>query len=413
MKSKHLKLKRFILIFLFSNLFFFNTDSARALEFSFKPRAGDKYRVVSTVNEDVFVDYKLRYRAEIINRIAFEVTAVNGDKARLSAIIQAAEKSHSVGTDVKNAPSKAFQWEKDYQFELDQDKLGFMTVAEQYYMPMVRNVPVFPDRNLNPGDTWIAQGLEVHDFRDSYGIDKPYRIPFTANYTYLGEREWKGNSFPAFSVSYRILTEPDPVKGKTFPRRILGASDQIVYWDADRGQAAAYEEHFRMVFDLSDGQTWEYRGKAEAEVIEAPPMNKEELAKEIAEEVAKIPDASVRVSDEGIVISLENIQFAPDSARLLPGEMPKLDKIAEILLKYPERDILVGGHTALAGTAAGRLQLSQERAAAVAEYLINKKVRQSERVVIRGYGAEQPVADNGTQAGMQKNRRVEITILEN
>ena len=408
MNSKYLNHVIFFFI-----LLFLNGESARALEFSFKPKSGDKYRVVSTVNEDVYVDNKLTYKAEIINRIAFEVTGLIGDKASLSANIQAAEKSQTVGAHAGNAPSKAFQWEKDYHFELEQDKLGYMTVADHYYMPMVRNVPVFPGRNLNPGDTWTAEGLEVHDFRDSYGIDKPYRIPFTAGYTYLGERQWKGNTFPAFSVSYRIFLEPEPVQGKTFPRRILGASDQLVYWDADRGQAAAYEEHFRMVFDLSDGQTWEYRGKAEAEVIEAPPMNKEELAKEIAAELAKIPDASVRVSDEGIVISLENIQFAPDSAQLRPGELPKLDKIAEILLKHPERDILVGGHTALAGTAAGRLQLSQERAAAVADYLIGKKVRQSERVVVRGFGAEQPVADNRTQTGMQKNRRVEIIILEN
>jgi outer membrane protein OmpA-like peptidoglycan-associated protein len=288
-----------------------------------------------------------------------------------------------------------------------------MIVDDQYYMPMVRNVPFFPGRDLSPGDTWSAGGLEVHDFRDSYGIEKPYRIPFTARYTYLGERTWKGKNYPAFSVSYRVFLEPEPVQGRTFPRRILSSSDQIIYWDMNQGQAAAYEEHFRVVIDLSDGQTWEYRGRAEAEVIEAPLMNKEEIAKDIAEEIAGIPDASVRVSDEGIVISLENIQFAPDSAMLRPGERPKLDKIAEILMKYPERDILVGGHTALAGTAEGRLQLSLERAQAVADYLLNKKVRGPDRVVIRGYGAERPVADNRTQEGMQKNRRVEIIILEN
>jgi len=264
-----------------------------------------------------------------------------------------------------------------------------------------------------PGETWSAPGLEVHDFRDSYGIEKPYQIPFTANYTYLGERAWKGTNFPAFSVSYRFFIEPEPAPGRVFPRRILGASDQIVYWDTDHGQAAAYEEFFRTVIDLSDGQTWEYRGRAEAEVVEAPPMNKEEMAKQIAGEIRNIPDASVRVSDEGIVISLENIQFAPDSSVLLAGERPKLDKIAEILKKYPERDILVGGHTALARTAEGRMQLSRERAGAVADYLLSKKVRSPERIVVKGYGADRPVADNRTEEGMRKNRRVEITILEN
>jgi len=285
---------------------------------------------------------------------------------------------------------------------------------------MVRDLPVFPvsaasgaPRDLAAGETWSAAGTEVHDFRDNYGIEKPYLIPFTANYTYLGERTWKGTAYPAFSVSYRIFLEPAPVPGRIFPRRILGASDQTVYWDTDHGQAAAYEEYFRTIIDLSDGQTWEYRGRAEAEVVEAPPMNKEEMAKQIAGDIKEIPDTTVRISDEGIVISLENIQFAPNSPILMASEGPKLDKIAGILMKYPDRDILVGGHTALAGTEAGRRQLSLQRAQAVADYLLGKQVRNPDRVVIRGYGADQPVADNMTEEGMRKNRRVEITILEN
>ena len=394
-------------------LFLAGAYDSPALEFSYKFRAGDKYRVVSTVNEDVYVDRRLRFKAEIVNRISFEVTELSGDIARFSAVSQTAEKSVPIGAVAGKTQAQPFQWAKEYQYQFEQDKLGRVTVDDKYYMPMVRNVPSFPGRDLKPGESWTAPGIEVHDFRDSYGIEQPYRIPFTANYTFLGSREWKGTSYPAFSVSYRILLEPPPVRGKTFPRRIQGASDQLVYWDVDQGQAIAYEEQFRMVFDLSDGQTWEYRGRAEAAIIEAPPMNKEDLAKEIAGKVAEIPDASVRVSDEGVVISLENIQFYPDSAQFLPGELSKLDKIAEILMKYPERDILVGGHTALAGNAAGRLQLSLERAGAVADYLIKKKVRSPDRVVIRGYGAERPIGDNRTPEGMQKNRRVEITILEN
>jgi outer membrane protein OmpA-like peptidoglycan-associated protein len=121
----------------------------------------------------------------------------------------------------------------------------------------------------------------------------------------------------------------------------------------------------------------------------------------------------VRVVDEGITISLENIQFQADTALMLPGERVKLDKIAEILMRYKDRDIMVGGHTALAGTPEGQMSLSIERASVVAEYLIGKKVRTTDRVVVRGYGADQPIADNRSEAGMKKNRRVEITILEN
>jgi outer membrane protein OmpA-like peptidoglycan-associated protein len=255
----------------------------------------------------------------------------------------------------------------------------------------------------------------MHDFRDSFGIADPYRIPFTADYTFLGNREWRGKEYPAFSVSYRIFFEPEAAPGRIWPSRIMGASDQIVYWDRGMGQPKAYEENFRMVFDLSNGRTVEYRGKAEAEVVESSRMDKEKIAEEISGDIKRlgIEDTSVRVVDEGVAINLENIQFQADTARMLPGEELKLDKIAEILLRYQDRDILVGGHTALAGTESGRARLSRERAAVVADYLIGKKVRTPDRVVVRGYGAEKPLADNLSAEGMGRNRRVEITILEN
>jgi outer membrane protein OmpA-like peptidoglycan-associated protein len=384
------------------------------MEFIYKYKAGDKYRVVSKVSMDIFVDRKLSYRSEIVNRIAMEIISVSGDSSRQSALFQSAETTVPVGgADSGASASNTFTWAKDYEAVFDQDKLGRMKIDSQYYMPNVRDVPVFPDRDLEVGETWVANGTEVHDFRDSYGIEKPYIIPFTALYTYLGMKNWKDTEYPAFTVSYRIFMEPSAVPGKVYPRRIQSSSDQTVYWDTDHGQPAAYEEYFRTIFDLSDGQTWEYRGRAEAEVVESPPMDKEDLAKNIADDIAAIPDANVRVTGEGIVISLENIQFAADSAVLRSSEYSKLDIIAEILMKYPDRDILVGGHTALAGTAAARLQLSQERAASVADYLIRKKVRTADRVVIRGYGADQPIADNRTAEGMARNRRVEIVILEN
>ncbi|GHV75824.1 hypothetical protein AGMMS49942_06450 [Spirochaetia bacterium] len=195
----------------------------------------------------------------------------------------------------------------------------------------------------------------------------------------------------------------------------MGASDQLVFWDFELGQAAAYTETFRMVFELSDGRTVEYRGTAEAEIVESPLMDKERAARDINREIAEMgmSNVSVRVVDEGITISLEDVQFQADSAELLQSERDKLAKIAEILRRYPDRDILVGGHTALAGTEAGRMQLSRERAASVADYLIGEKVRFPERMVVRGYGAEKPLGDNRTEAGRRRNRRVEITILEN
>ncbi|MDR2158696.1 MAG: OmpA family protein [Treponema sp.] len=380
----------------------------RGEEFSYRHEAGDLYRILSTVREDVYVDRVLSHRAEILNRIAVEVRSVSEGKGRHRAVFQTSERSAGAGR-------QSFQWSREYESEFDRDRFGYVTIDAKYYMPVVRNVPVFPDRDLGVGERWSAEGHEMHDFRDSFGIVDPYRIPFTAEYVFLGEREWQGKRYPAFSVSYRIFSEPGVVRGRVWPSRIQGASDQIVYWDRELGQARAYTEHFRMIFSLSDGRTVEYRGSAGAEILESVRMDKEKIAGDIAGDIGRlgIDGATVRVVDEGIAISLQDIRFQPDQAALLPAEREKLDKIAGILRQYGDRDILVAGHTALAGTEEGRRNLSLERAAAVAEYLIAKGVRGADRVVVRGFGAEQPVADNRTEEGMRQNRRVEITILEN
>ncbi|MDR3247171.1 MAG: OmpA family protein [Treponema sp.] len=380
-----------------------------AEEFRYQHRAGDSYRILSVVNEDVYLDRKLNHQAEILNRIAVKVLSEANGKGRHEAVFQTSERSVQVNA----SAGRIFQWAREYSSIFERDSLGYITIDVSYFMPVVRNVPVVPGRDLKPGDTWSAEGHEMHDFRDSFGIAEPYRIPFTAHYTYLGNRMWKDREYPAFSVSYRIAHEPPAVRGTIWPRRITGASDQIVYWDREKGQPQFYEESFRMLFELSTGMLVEYRGTARAEILESEDMDKEGMADQIAADLEGLQGTTVRVDQEGVTISLEAIQFAADSPDLLPVELAKLDRIGEILSRYPDRDILVGGHTALAGNAAGRQTLSAQRAATVADYLVRRGVREEERVVVRGYGADRPIADNNTAAGRERNRRVEITILEN
>jgi outer membrane protein OmpA-like peptidoglycan-associated protein len=387
-----------------------------AEEFFYKYRPGDKYRILSQVREDVYLNRRLSHHAEIFNRIAVSVESLSGGEtqvlARHSAVFDTAERAKLPGI---AGESRSFSWAREYQSVFDRDELGYLYIDRQYFMPVVRNVPVFPRKDLKSGDSWTAEGHEAHDFRDSFGIADPYRIPFTAQYTYLGEREWKGKLYPAIQVNYRIQNEPEAVPGRLWPRRIQGSSDQLIFWDRDLGQTRHYREQFRIVFELSDGRIIEYRGEAEAEILEAETMDKEQLAGEIAGAIEElgVEDVSVRVDDRGVTISLEDIQFLPDSAHLMAVEQGKLDRIAEILKRYNSRDIEVAGHTALAGTAAGREQLSRERAGAVADYLIGKGTRSADRVIIRAYGAERPAASNATEEGRRRNRRVEITILEN
>jgi len=139
----------------------------------------------------------------------------------------------------------------------------------------------------------------------------------------------------------------------------------------------------------------------------------ERLLREINAQIAAggTKEISARITNQGVTINLPNIQFGINSSELTQDGKDKLEEAARILQNVAERHILVAGHTALAGTQTEQQRTSLERARAAASFLISTGVRGAEEVIIRGYGAERPMADNTTEQGRIQNRRVEITIL--
>ncbi len=123
---------------------------------------------------------------------------------------------------------------------------------------------------------------------------------------------------------------------------------------------------------------------------------------------AKLEATGVRVKPEvGQTIALEGIQFATGSAEILPSSESTLAKTYATLENNPEIEIEIQGHTDNVGAAETNLKLSQERAAAVKTYLVNKGVSAS-RITTKGFGEQKPVASNDTPEGRQKNRRIEF-----
>ena len=136
------------------------------------------------------------------------------------------------------------------------------------------------------------------------------------------------------------------------------------------------------------------------------PVSAVQRAAVVAAEIERlgIRDVQVRVVDEGIMLSLEDIRFQPDTAVMMTGEREKIGTIAEVLRLFPGHGILVAGHTD--GNFPRARQLSLDRAAAVTGYLIGMGIPVA-RMTIRGYGGERPVVLTG-----ERNRRVEITVLD-
>ena len=117
----------------------------------------------------------------------------------------------------------------------------------------------------------------------------------------------------------------------------------------------------------------------------------------------------VMVDQHGCPISLTlHINFDTNKADIKPEYYPELDKAAAFIRKYPGNMILVAGHTDSMGDADYNQQLSERRANAVRDFLVKERGIDAAKLVARGYGETQPVADNATAAGRAQNRRVEI-----
>jgi outer membrane protein OmpA-like peptidoglycan-associated protein len=398
----------------FCLLAFFALSGAALLnaeDFRYRYAAGDTYRILSTVDETVYVNGRLSHTAKILNRIAVEVKGVENGSGNHFCTFQTSEEARGSGSHI------VFSWGKTYDSVFSRDGLGRYAIGEEYFMPIVRDVPVFPGKDVSVGGSWSAPGEEVHDFSAAFNIQEAVRFPIYVSYTYTGTETLEGQEYHLITIAYDVRHRPrfKSVPAGLYPVLIAGRSRQKLFWDARRGRAHAYEEEFNFLFELSSGDSVEYKGAARARIIDSSPMQKESMVEEIknALDDLGVPDTEVRQDGFGVTLTLENIQFPPDSSVLIPFEREKLDRIGAILNKYPDRDILITGHTALAGTAEGRKRLSEDRAAAVGAYFIEKGIRSSERMVFRGLGADVPVADNSTDQGRTKNRRVEITILEN
>jgi outer membrane protein OmpA-like peptidoglycan-associated protein len=137
------------------------------------------------------------------------------------------------------------------------------------------------------------------------------------------------------------------------------------------------------------------------------------MDKQAAEIQRDIKDAKVERVGEGIKITFNSgILFDVGSDKLKPVAQENVSQLAKILNKYKDTEILVEGHTDATGTHEMNMNLSDDRATSVAKCLKGQGVTGG-RIDTKGYGPDQPVADNGTEVGRQQNRRVEVAIFAN
>jgi outer membrane protein OmpA-like peptidoglycan-associated protein len=150
-----------------------------------------------------------------------------------------------------------------------------------------------------------------------------------------------------------------------------------------------------------------------AQEREALQKEKAHFLQTVKEQETKLEQEKKRAVTDKIkdILNLTKIKFKTGSAQLTPKSKLILDEIADIIKAHPEFTFEVQGHTDSRGKEAFNLTLSASRAQAVKTYLMKKGVAEKQ-LIARGYGSAQPIADNKTAIGRNKNRRVVIRVVE-
>ena len=124
-----------------------------------------------------------------------------------------------------------------------------------------------------------------------------------------------------------------------------------------------------------------------------------------------VSDKETQLLETGM-IRIQNVNFDTGRSAILPESEPILDEVGNVLARWPDLKIEIGGHTDSQGSPAKNIQLSKERARAVLGYVLSKFPElEPTQFTSAGYGATRPISTNATALGRSKNRRVEFKVL--
>jgi outer membrane protein OmpA-like peptidoglycan-associated protein len=148
-----------------------------------------------------------------------------------------------------------------------------------------------------------------------------------------------------------------------------------------------------------------------AAALEAARAQAERDQARIAQQEQQLKELDAKQTARGMVITLGDVLFSVNKAQLSPGGVRNVQKLANFLKQYPQRKVLIEGHTDSTGSLSINQPLSERRADAVQTALVDMGIS-GDRIETRGYADAYPVASNNTAAGRQLNRRVEIILSD-
>jgi outer membrane protein OmpA-like peptidoglycan-associated protein len=315
----------------------------------------------------------------------------------------------------KEKSERVFHLREVYNADFLIQKNGQYRVRPADYMPNLRHIPAFPSGQVAIGSRWTQKGaLVINTF------SVPFKLVFDVDYKLVSTYEEKGETVAVINFQFTFdkkMTEPG--LPSDFPLRIVGGDEGTIYWNIHKRRPMDMSEKYKIVFLTRSGTGGVGSYAFFMKIVTrfsyydvVTEKEKKEESEELKKELPEDDDINVDTDERGLVLRLGDVLFDFDSAELKPDARKKLDSILDIIRKkYPDREIIVEGHTDSTGRPEYNRKLSRERARSVARQL--HRGLDHDKLSYRGYGEKKPLESNETREGRKKNRRVEIIIKMN
>jgi outer membrane protein OmpA-like peptidoglycan-associated protein len=361
---------------------------------------GDRLELVKTAGVKEYINKQLEKSFDERNII--DLTCYDRDEDSISV-----KGVFSVYTREKG--EKLFKLEKKDFSDFTISRTGRFGIPQKYLMPNLRHIPTFPSKDISEGETWSAPAVLVFD-----NFDPPLPAQFSVNYSLKQILKKDGDDIAV--IVYDFAFEEKIPRNKNsasdYPVALGAKNNGTVLWNISKQKPVDGSDSYRAGFLYPDGTFVEFNMNISSEYKIYKEIKEEDKTKareEMKKDLEDKKGITVESDDRGIALRMGEVNFDFDSAKIRDDTKKTLDSVIDIIRKkYPDREIIVEGHTDNIGDKQYNQGLSDRRAESVAEYL--KKGVEHDKLSYKGYGAEKPISDNATKEGQAKNRRVEIII---
>lgn len=274
---------------------------------------------------------------------------------------------------------------------------------------------IFMSRRLD--DSWTNWSIpsNLGPPINSTGTDAYYSVPAAGDYAYYVSNDDGIGRNDIFKIALPTLVKPEPVilvhgrvlNSKTNEPIATGISYHDFETDREMGMAQSDPEngYYEIVLPISQVYSFFAEKPGFYSVQDRLDLREVKAYAEIERDLYLTP------IEKGQLVKMNNVLFYQSKAQLIPTSYPELDKLARMMQENPGITIQLEGHTDNVGDRFKNLRLSQDRVAAVRDYLVAKGI-DPQRITGEGYGGSKPIADNSRELTRRLNRRVEFVITD-